>query len=65
MKLDQFLKWIGWVSTGGEAKYLIQSGKVRVNDLIEIRRGRQLKTGDRIVFGNDQAVMTDNGPSTT
>ena len=28
MKLDQFLKWMGWVSTGGEAKHRIQMGEV-------------------------------------
>ena len=31
MKLDQFLKWMGWVATGGEAKQQIQSGAVTVN----------------------------------
>ena len=31
MKLDQYLKWKGWVSTGGEAKQRIQNGEVSVN----------------------------------
>ncbi|MAF41747.1 MAG: hypothetical protein CL859_07810, partial [Cyanobium sp. ARS6] len=31
MRLDQFLKWQGWVGTGGEAKMLIQAGQVLVN----------------------------------
>ena len=26
MKLDQYLKWMGWVGTGGEAKQHIQAG---------------------------------------
>ena len=38
MKLDQFLKWKGIVSTGGEAKYLINTGQVLVNGEVEIRR---------------------------
>lgn len=48
IKLAQFLKWVGAVQTGGEAKVRIQGGDVRVNQEIEIRRGRQLVPGDRI-----------------
>ncbi|HIK53580.1 MAG TPA: RNA-binding S4 domain-containing protein [Synechococcales cyanobacterium M55_K2018_004] len=48
IKLDQFLKWVGLVQTGGEAKLLIQSGEVKVNGAVELRRGRQLVTGDRV-----------------
>lgn len=48
IKLDQFLKWIGVVQTGGEAKLLIQEGQVQVNGKVETRRGRKLVEGDRI-----------------
>jgi ribosome-associated protein len=48
IKLDQFLKWVGVVQTGGEAKLLIQEGQVRVNGKVETRRGRKLVEGDRI-----------------
>lgn len=48
IKLDQFLKWANVVTTGGEAKELIQSGMVRVNNKIEKRRGTKLKDGDMI-----------------
>ncbi len=48
IKLDQFLKWVGAVQTGGEAKMLIQSGEVQVNGQVETRRGRKLVAGDRI-----------------
>ena len=65
MKLDQFLKWMGWVSTGGEAKHLIQASKVSVNGLVETRRGRRLRPGDEVVYGTQQAMMPDNGPITT
>ena len=47
MKLDQFLKWHNIVSSGGEAKTLIKSGYVKVNGLIEKRRGRKLIRGDK------------------
>ena len=58
MRLDQFLKWQGWVGTGGEAKMLIQGGQVRVNDSVVTQRGRQLKLGDRVDVGGDQAIVT-------
>lgn len=48
IKLDQFLKWINAVQTGGEAKMLIQAGEVRVNGAVETRRGRKLVEGDRV-----------------
>ncbi len=48
IKLDQYLKFIGITSTGGQAKLLIQDGQVEVNGEIEIRRGRKLVPGDRV-----------------
>jgi len=48
IKLDQFLKWANIVSTGGEAKYLIQTGEILVNGVVENRRGRKLKINDII-----------------
>ena len=50
MKLDQFLKWKNLVSSGGEAKIFIKSGCVKVNDIIETRRGRKLNKGDKVMF---------------
>ena len=56
MKLDQFLKWNNIVSTGGEAKMLINSGLVSVNGEIEKRRGRKLKIGDVVKFSNNEII---------
>mgnify|MGYP003319120359 CR=1 FL=1 len=52
MKLDQFLKWHGLASTGGEAKHLIVTGHVSVNGSIELRRGRKLNPGDQVCLDN-------------
>ena len=46
IELGQFLKWANIVSTGGEAKLLIQAGKIEVNQEIEYRRSHKLKEGD-------------------
>jgi len=51
MRLDQFLKWQGVVATGGEAKFRVQQGEVRVNGAVELRRGLQLSPGDRVEVG--------------
>lgn len=48
IKLDAFLKFAGAVQTGGSAKYMIQSGRVRVNGEVCTARGHKLKDGDRI-----------------
>ncbi len=59
MKLDQFLKWRGLVDTGGQAKNVISSGLVTVNEQLETRRGRKLKHGDLVCFGNIQYIFSD------
>ena len=50
IRLGQFLKWRGLVPSGGQAKIAIQDGVVRVNGVVELRRGRRLVTGDRVEF---------------
>ncbi|MGB3311320.1 MAG: RNA-binding S4 domain-containing protein [Nodosilinea sp.] len=48
IKLDQFLKQMQVVGTGGQAKLMIQDGEVNVNGEVETRRGRKLIAGDRV-----------------
>jgi ribosome-associated protein len=57
MKLDQYLKFKGVVSTGGQAKLLIQDGLVKVNGQIETRRGRKLEEGDRVVAMGEKLTV--------
>ncbi|MGM0602903.1 MAG: RNA-binding S4 domain-containing protein [Bacillota bacterium] len=54
INLDQFLKWASIVMTGGEAKNLIQAGKIEVNGEIEKKRGRTLVPGDEVTFLPDE-----------
>jgi ribosome-associated protein len=46
IRLDQFLKLSGVVGSGGQAKVLIQQSAVKVNGVVETRRGRKLRPGD-------------------
>ena len=57
MKLDQFLKWHNLVSSGGEAKYIIKSGSVKVNGKVEMKRGRKLVPGDKVMFLKNELIF--------
>ncbi|MBE9058094.1 RNA-binding S4 domain-containing protein [Sphaerospermopsis sp. LEGE 08334] len=46
IKLDQFLKFVGISSTGGQAKIMIVNSEVKVNGEVETRRGRKLSEDD-------------------
>lgn len=48
IKLDSFLKAENMVASGGEAKQAILEGFVTVNGVVEKRRGRKLRPGDRV-----------------
>jgi ribosome-associated protein len=50
IKLGQFLKLADLVDSGSEAKPLLAGGMVRVNDVVETRRGRQLVVGDVVAI---------------
>jgi ribosome-associated protein len=57
IKLDQFLKQMQAVSTGGQAKLMIQDGEVSVNGEVETRRGRKLAKGDRVSLDGQTWVV--------
>ena len=57
MKLDQFLKWQNIASSGGEAKIIIKSGQVKVNGQIELKRGRKLVKGDKVMFLKSELIF--------
>ena len=53
IRLGELLKLAGVVGTGGEAKLLLASTEVRVNGELESRRGRQLRSGDEVLVGDE------------
>jgi ribosome-associated protein len=57
IKLDSFLKGVNIVGSGGEAKMIIAEGQVRVNGETEMRRGRKLYPGDRVVLGGHEFIV--------
>lgn len=50
--LGQFLKFVNIASSGGDIKAILATESVKVNGVLEIRRGRKLYSGD-VVFVKD------------
>ena len=48
IKLQDLLKFAGAVETGGDAKLIIQEGRVAVNGETCTMRGRKIRPGDTV-----------------
>lgn len=59
IKLQDLLKFAGAVETGGDAKLIIQEGRVSVNGELCAMRGKKLRPRDRAVIdGETELVVT-------
>lgn len=58
IRLGQLLKLSGMVDSGADVKPLLAAGGVLVNGEVEIRRGRQLHPGDRVVVDDRELLVT-------
>jgi ribosome-associated protein len=61
IKLGQFLKLADLVESGSAAKPLLAGGMVRVNDVVETRRGRQLVAGDVVAVAHRSVRVVSAG----
>ncbi len=57
IELNSLLKVMGLCETGGMAKAAIAEGLVRVNGIVEQRRRRKLRKGDRVEFEGDEIII--------
>ncbi|MGL4306274.1 MAG: RNA-binding S4 domain-containing protein [Mycobacteriaceae bacterium] len=55
IRLGQFLKLASLIESGAQAKEVIADGLVTVNGEVDIRRGRQLYSGDVVSIGEVSA----------
>ncbi len=55
--LQQVLKKLNIISSGGAAKYYLSENPVLVNDELEQRRGRKLFPNDVLVVNNKRYVI--------
>jgi ribosome-associated protein len=51
--LDQLMKAVAWVGSGGEAHALVGAGEVKVDGAVELRKRAKLRAGQRVSFHND------------
>ncbi len=63
IRLDQFLKLMHAVNSGGEAKHRIQGGEVQLNGEVETRRSRKLHRGDVVSLAGQSWTVQLAGPS--
>ena len=48
--LQSLLKFSGLCDTGGEAKAVITEGKVKVDGVVEERRGKKIRAGQAVFY---------------
>ena len=58
IKLDSLLKFAALVGTGGEAKYVISEGMVKVNGEVCTMRGKKIYPGDKVEFDRFSLEVT-------
>jgi len=52
IRLDSALKLGGAVETGGQAKFVVQNGEVKVNGEVCTMRGKKLRNGDTAEYNH-------------
>ena len=57
IKLQDLLKFANLVSSGGEAKELIQGGAVTVNGEVCTMRGKKIRPGDVVAFSGQELTV--------
>lgn len=58
IQLNQLLKLLGLVDTGGEANQRIVDGEVKVNNKVEFQKRKKLRKGDSILFNEQMIKIT-------
>ena len=58
IKLQDLLKFANLVSTGGEAKIIIQEGDVKVNGEVCTMRGKKIRPGDVVELGGQLLTVS-------
>ena len=57
IELKNLIKILGWVGTGGEAKFRIDNQEIKVNGEIETQRRKKIRRGDIVTSGDHQAQV--------
>lgn len=57
IELNAFLKKKGLASSGGQAKHIIRSGIVKVNNVVDTRNKKKLVNGDKVEVNGEVFVV--------
>ena len=57
VELYKILKFEGLVSSGGEAKLVIEQGRVLLNNVVETQKRKKIVSGDFIEFGGQKIAV--------
>lgn len=57
IELNNLIKILGWVGTGGEAKIRIKDGEIQVNDQVEIRVRKKIRIGETVTFAGNSCEV--------
>ncbi len=61
IQLNQLLKLLNLVETGGEANQYITEGRVKVNGTTELQKRKKLRPGDKIEFEDHTILISTEG----
>ncbi|MCP4021998.1 MAG: RNA-binding S4 domain-containing protein [Desulfobacteraceae bacterium] len=53
VELYKILKFENFAASGGEAKYMIADGLVRLNGIVETQKRKKIFQGDQITIGDE------------
>ncbi len=56
--LDQLLKWIGMTDTGGQARFMIEDGKIQVNGNNVKEKRKKIHLGDCITINEQEYTVS-------
>lgn len=59
IQLNQLLKLLGLVESGGEANQVITDGEVLVNNISETQKRKKLRVGDVILFNSNEIKIVE------
>ncbi len=57
IQLDQLIKWLGLSDTGGQARILIDNGRVMVNGKIVLERRKKIVPGDVVTIDRNEYLI--------
>ena len=59
IKRQDLIKLAGAVETGGDAKLIIQEGRVTVNGEVCTMRGKKMRPGDKCAIDNELELVVE------